>query len=64
MSKKGVVIASAVAAAILIGGCASQDQPMPQDSSNYQSGHSAKMGKMGGSSCKGNHCSSNGCKGK
>lgn len=60
MKKKGVVIAAAVAASIVVGGCAQRyDQPMPKDrSSGYQSGHSSKMGKMGGSSCKGNRCSS------
>ena len=54
MIKKGVVLASAVAAAVVLGGCAeSKQQPMPHHASAYQSGHSAKLGKMGGSSCKG-----------
>ncbi len=61
MSKKGVVIASAVAAAIILAGCSKQE-PMPQGSTT-QSGSSAKLGKMGGSGCKGHHCKGNHCKG-
>jgi len=62
MNKTGVVIASAVAAAMVLAGC-SKPQPMPHSSAS-QAGHSAKLGKMGGSSCKANKCSANSCKGK
>ncbi len=62
MSKKGLIIASAVAAAVVLAGC-SHHQSMPQGSS-YQSGPSSKLGKMGGSSCKSHRCKSNSCKGK
>lgn len=46
MSKKGVLIASAVAAALLLGGCSHQ-QPMPQGPMAGQAGPSSKLGKMG-----------------
>ncbi len=50
MSKKGIVIASAVAAAFALSGCA-QHHPadgksaMNGDQSSYQSGYSSKLGK-------------------
>ena len=43
MSKKGVVVASALAAAVVLGGCA-QRQPIPSSSPAYQAGPSIKLG--------------------
>lgn len=60
MSKKGVVIATAVAAVIALAGC-SQQQPMPQDQSVSQSGPSGKLGSC--HHCKCHHCRGHRCKG-
>ena len=62
MKMKGVVIATAVAATLVVAGC-SKPRPMPHGHPS-QAGHSGKLGKMGGNSCKANKCSPNGCKGR
>lgn len=56
--KKGVILASAVAAAMVLAGC-SHPQPMPQN----QSMQTAPGGKMG-NGCKGHHCKGHKCKGQ
>jgi len=47
MTKKGVLIASAVAAALLLAGCSHDEQSMPQGPMAGQAGPSSKLGKMG-----------------
>jgi hypothetical protein len=59
MIKKGIVIASAVAAAMLLAGCSQQPQPMPDNQAMSQSGPNGKLG----ASCKGHHCKGHHCKG-
>lgn len=51
MKIKGVVFATAVAAAMLVGGC-SQQQPMPQEPVASQTGPSTKLGTC----CRSMHC--------
>lgn len=46
MRKKGVLIASAIAAALLLAGCSNNEQ-MPQGPMAGQAGPSSKLGKMG-----------------
>ncbi len=46
MSKKGVFIAAAVAATLLLAGCG-HEEPMPQGPMAGQAGPSSKLGKMG-----------------
>lgn len=41
--KKGVAIVSAIAAAVILGGCA-QREPMPPSHTSYQAGPSSKLG--------------------
>lgn len=43
MSKKGVVVASVLAAAVVLGGCTPR-QPIPSGSPAYQAGPSTKLG--------------------
>lgn len=69
--KKGLVIASAVAAAMVLAGC-SHEQPMPVQS-QYQTAPGGKLGyhcrrhhhckkhHCGGHHCKGNSCKGNSC---
>ena len=43
MSKKGIVVASALVAAIVLGGCALR-QPIPSNAPAYQAGPNTKLG--------------------